>query len=58
MAVAVVRLEGDDIPPEYRQPGVSAVFRVKNDGGDVSYFDDEVEAAKSAVELSNAEQSS
>jgi hypothetical protein len=58
MAVAVVRLEGDDIPLEHRQPGVTAVFRVKNGEGDVSYFDDEVEAAKSAVELSDAEQSS
>jgi hypothetical protein len=38
MAVAVVRLEGQDIPL-------------------VLYFEDEVEAAKSAVELSNAEQS-
>jgi hypothetical protein len=58
MAVAVVRLEGDDIPMEHRQPGITAVFRVKNDHGHVSYFDDEVEAAKSAVELSNAEQAS
>lgn len=56
--MAVVRLEGDDIPVEHRQPGVTAVFRVKNDHGHVSYFDDEVEAARSAVELSNAEQSS
>jgi hypothetical protein len=57
MAVAVVRLEGQDIPLEYRQSGATAVFRVKNDEGTVLYFEDEVEAAKSAVELSNAEQS-
>ena len=57
MAVAVVRLEGEDIPLEHRQAGATAVFRVKNDEGVVLYFEDEVEAAKSAVELSNAEQS-
>lgn len=57
MAVAVVRLEGDDIPLEHRQSGTTVLFRVKNDEGAVLYFEDEVEAAKSAVELSNAEQS-
>ncbi len=57
MAVAVVRLEGEDIPLEHRQSGVTAVFRVKDDQGAELYFDDEVEAAKSAVELSDAEQS-
>ena len=57
MAVAVVRLEGEDIPLEHRQAGATSVFRVKNDEGAVLYFEDEVEAAKSAVELSNAEQS-
>ncbi|SES66050.1 hypothetical protein [Pseudomonas graminis] len=57
MAVAVVRLEGEDIPLEHRQSGVTAVFRVKNEEGAVLYFEDEVEAAKSAVELSDAEHS-
>ncbi|QKF53013.1 hypothetical protein [Pseudomonas graminis] len=57
MAVAVVRLEGEDIPLEHRQSGATAVFRVKDDQGAELYFEDEVEAAKSAVELSDAEQS-
>lgn len=57
MAVAVVRLEGEDIPLEHRHSGVTAVFRVKNEEGAVFYFEDEVEAAKSAVELSDAEHS-
>ena len=55
MAVAVVRLEGNDIPLEQRQSGVTVLFRVKNDQGAVFYFEDEFEAAKSAVELSDAE---
>lgn len=55
MAVAVVRLEGKDIPLEHRQLGVTVLFRVKNDEGAVFYFEDEFEEAKSAVELSDAE---
>lgn len=57
MAVVVVRLEGEDIPLEHRQSGATVLFRIKNDEGTVLYFEDEVDAAKSAVELSNAEQS-
>jgi hypothetical protein len=57
MAVALLKLEGDDIPLEYRQSGATAVFRVRNDNGDVRYVENEVEAAMAAVELSEAEQS-
>lgn len=55
MTVGVVRLEGKDIPLEQRKPGVTVLFRVRNDQGAVLYFEDEFEAAKSAVELSDAE---
>jgi hypothetical protein len=57
MAVALLKLEGDDIPLEYRQSGATAVFRVRNDNGDVRYVENEVEAARAAVELREAEQS-
>ena len=52
MAVSIKKLEGEEIPTEYRELGVTAVFRVTDEEG-VEYFCvDDVEAARLTVELS------
>lgn len=53
MAIAVKKLEGEKIPAQYREPGVSEVFRVTDEDGVEYNCVDDVEAAKLAVELSD-----
>jgi len=52
MAVSIKKLEGEEIPTEHRELGVTAVFRVTDEEG-VEYFCvDDVEAARLTVQLS------
>lgn len=53
MAIAVKKLEGKDIPAQYRELGVLEVFRVTDEDGVEHYCVDDVEAAKLTVELSD-----
>lgn len=55
MAVIVAKLEGDEIPQDQRQEGVSVVFNVCEPEGQSFYFADDIEAAKKAVELSEVQ---
>ncbi|MGK9066384.1 hypothetical protein [Stutzerimonas chloritidismutans] len=55
MPVTVTKLMGQDIPEHLRQPGVEVVFRVLDEQGQERYLLDDVEAAKVAVQASEAQ---
>jgi hypothetical protein len=52
MAVKVVKVHGEDIPPELRAPGVDQVYKITGDDGCFYHRQDDVEAARLAVNLS------
>ncbi|MFS0826984.1 hypothetical protein [Pseudomonas phoenicis] len=52
MPVTVKKLEGDDIPPDHRQEGVTQIFRVTDDDGVEHFVDSDEAAAKLAVSFS------
>ncbi|MBF8779294.1 hypothetical protein [Pseudomonas fulva] len=52
MAIIVTKLTGERIPVELRRPGLSELFVITDAAGAVHYREDDVEAARLAVALS------
>jgi hypothetical protein len=53
MAVKVVKVRGEDIPLELRAPGVDQVYKITGADGHIYHRQDDVEAARLAVNLSD-----
>jgi hypothetical protein len=53
MSVTVTKLRGNDIPEAMRGPDVQVVFRITDQEGNTQYLLDDVEAAQTAVRVSD-----
>lgn len=53
MAIKVVKVRGADIPLELRAPGVDQVYKITGADGQIYHRQDDVEAARLAVHLSD-----
>ncbi len=58
MAISVKKLEGNDIPEQYRAQGVDPVFQVQDSEGQLHIRTSDVEAAALAVEFSEQDKQS
>lgn len=53
MAISVTKLSGEHIPAHLRRPNLTELFAVTDDDGTVYHLEDDVEAARLAVQLSD-----
>jgi hypothetical protein len=58
MAISVKKLEGDDVPEQYRAQGIDPVFQVQDADGELHIRVNDVEAAALAVEFSEQDKRS
>lgn len=56
MAISVKKLEGDDVPEQYRAQGMDLVFQVQDAEGELHIRTNDEEAAALAVEFSEKDQ--
>ncbi|WP_282339479.1 MULTISPECIES: hypothetical protein [Pseudomonas] len=52
MSVKLKRLEGEEIPDQFKKDDIDVIFEVTADDGSVEYRYSDVDAARTAVNLS------